>query len=221
MGVRVIVFLVVLLGNWIEGQCSFRIGVLKYRGGDWYANLRTSLPNLIEFVNKELNLNICEEQGIVEPSSAEILTYPFIHITGHGFIDFSEEEAKNLREYLLGGGFIHISDNYGLDKYVRQAFKKVFPELDFVEILPPHPIFNYPYRFPEGLPKIHEHDGKRPQLFALIYEGRILVLYDYETDLGDGWEDPTVHNDPPEKHIAALKMGANIIYFVFTSRYMF
>jgi len=200
-----------------QSGCSFQIAVLKYRGGDWYANLRTSLPNLIKFVNKELGLNICLEQAIVEPSSPDIFKYPFVHITGHGYIDFSPEEANNLRKYLLSGGFIHISDNYGLDPYVRPAFKKVFPELDFVELGPEHPVFHQKYDFPNGLPKIHKHDDKRPQLFALIKDGRILVLYDYETDLGDGWEDPTVHNDPIEKHIEALKMGANIIQYVFTT----
>lgn len=200
----------------IKAQCSFKIALLKYRGGDWYANLKTSLPNLIRFANKNLNLNICEEQAIVEPSSPEIFNYPFIHITGHGFIDFNEEEAKNLRKYLLSGGFIHVSDNYGLDKFIRPALKKIFPELDLVEISPYHEIFKFPYNFTGGLPKIHEHDGKPPQLFALIYEGRIILLYDYETDLGDGWEDPQIHNDPVEKHIEALKMGANILFYVFT-----
>ncbi|MCD6112325.1 MAG: DUF4159 domain-containing protein [Bacteroidales bacterium] len=195
---------------------SYQIALLKYKGGgDWYANLETSLPNLIKFCNKNLNTNINEQQAIVEVGSPDIFNYPFIHLTGHGNIIFSEDEIKNLRNYLISGGFLHIDDNYGLDKFIRPQMKKVFPELDFVELPFDHPIYHQKYNFKNGLPKIHKHDGKPPQGFGLIYHGRLVCFYTYECDLGDGWEDYIVHKDPPEKHIQALKMGANILQYVF------
>ena len=195
---------------------SFRIALLKYNGGgDWYANLETSLPNLIQYSNKELSTNIDPEQAIVEASSPDIFNFPFIHMTGHGNWVLSSQEAENLRKYLLAGGFLHIDDNYGMDPYVRPQMKKVFPELDFVELPFSHPIFHQKFDFPNGLPKIHEHDQKAPQAFALIFEGRLVCLYTYQCDLGDGWEDYEVHKDSPENHIKALKMGANIISYVF------
>lgn len=195
---------------------SYQIALLKYKGGgDWYANLETSLPNLIKFCNKNLNTNINEQQAIVEVGSPDIFNYPFIHLTGHGNIIFSEDEIKNLRNYLISGGFLHIDDNYGLDKFIRPQMKKVFPELDFVELPFDHPIYHQKYNFKNGLPKIHKHDGKPPQGFGLIYHGRLVCFYTYECDLGDGWEDYIIHKDPPEKHIQALKMGANILQYVF------
>ncbi len=195
---------------------SFRIALLKYNGGgDWYANLETSLPNLIQYSNKELSTNIDPEQAIVEASSPDIFNFPFIHMTGHGNWVLSSQEAENLRKYLVAGGFLHIDDNYGMDPYVRPQMKKVFPELDFVELPFSHPIFHQKFDFPNGLPKIHEHDQKAPQAFALIFEGRLVCLYTYQCDLGDGWEDYEVHKDSPENHIKALKMGANIISYVF------
>ena len=195
---------------------SFRIALLKYNGGgDWYANLETSLPNLIQYSNKELSTNIDPEQAIVEASSPDIFNFPFIHMTGHGNWVLSSQEAENLRKYLVAGGFLHIDDNYGMDPYVRPQMKKVFPELDFVELPFSHPIFHQKFDFPNGLPKIHEHDNKPPQAFALIFEGRLICLYTYQCDLGDGWEDYEVHKDSPENHIKALKMGANIISYVF------
>ena len=195
---------------------SFRIALLKYNGGgDWYANLETSLPNLIQYSNKEINTNIDPEQAIVEASSPDIFNFPFIHMTGHGNWVLSSQEAENLRKYLLAGGFLHIDDNYGMDPYVRPQMKKVFPELDFVELPFSHPIFHQKFDFPNGLPKIHEHDNKPPQAFALIFEGRLICLYTYQCDLGDGWEDYEVHKDSPEIHIKALKMGANILSYVF------
>jgi len=195
---------------------SFRIALLKYNGGgDWYANLETSLPNLIQYSNKELSTNIDPEQAIVEASSPDIFNFPFIHMTGHGNWVLSSQEAENLRKYLLAGGFLHIDDNYGMDPYVRPQMKKVFPELDFVELPFSHPLFHQKFDFPNGLPKIHEHDQKAPQAFALIFEGRLVCLYTYQCDLGDGWEDYEVHKDSPENHIKALKMGANIISYVF------
>jgi hypothetical protein len=196
---------------------SFKIAKLKYNGGgDWYAN-KTSLPNLIRFCNQNLNMNIDREEAVVEVGSAELFSYPFVHMTGHGNVAFSEAEAENLRKYLLSGGFLHIDDNYGLDKYIRNEMKKVFPELEFVELPFSHPIYQQKYKFPNGLPKIHEHDNKPPQGFGLIYQGRLVCFYTYECDLGNGWEDKEVYNDPDEKHQAALRMGANILSYALTN----
>ena len=195
---------------------SLKIALLKYNGGgDWYANLESSLKNLILFCNKNMNTNINPEQGVVEASSPELFSYPFIHMTGHGNVVFNPQETQNLRNYLTGGGFLHISDNFGMDEYIRREMKKVFPELSFVEVPFNHPIYHQQYDFPNGLPKIHEHDGTRPIGFALVYNGRIVCFYDYECDLGDGWENPEVHNDPEEKRQQALKMGANLVMYAF------
>jgi len=194
---------------------SFQIALLKYKGGgDWYCN-PTSLPNLAKFCNENLGTNINEDIATVEVGSPEIFNYPFIHLTGHGNIIFSSEEATNLRHYLIGGGFLHICDSYGLDKFARTEMKKVFPDLDFVELPFTHKIYHQKYDFPNGLPKIHEHDGKPPQGFGLIYEGRLVCFYDYECDLGDGWEDSEVHKDSEATRLKALQMGANIIQYVF------
>ncbi|WP_026464115.1 DUF4159 domain-containing protein [Adhaeribacter aquaticus] len=198
-------------------QASFQIAKLKYNGGgDWYAN-KTSLPNLIRFCNQNLNMNINKEEGIVEVGSAELFSYPFVHMTGHGNVVFSDAEAENLRKYLIGGGFLHVDDNYGLDKFVRAEMKKVFPELEFVKLPFNHPIYHQKYKFPKGLPKIHEHDNKPPQGFGLIYQGRLVCFFSYESDLGNGWEDPEVYKDPIEKHEAALRMGANILSYALTN----
>lgn len=195
---------------------SFKIAKLKYNGGgDWYAN-KTSLPNLIRFCNQNLNMNIDRDEAVVEVGSSELFSYPFVHMTGHGNVVFSDAEAENLRKYLISGGFLHIDDNYGLDKYIRNEMKKVFPELNFVELPFSHPIYHQKYKFPKGLPKIHEHDNKPPQGFGLIYQGRLVCFYTFESDLGNGWEDKEVHNDPDEKHQAALRMGANILSFALT-----
>jgi len=192
------------------------IGLLKYRGGgDWYAN-PTSLPNLIQFCNQRLGTTLAPDDVTVEVGSPELFDLPFIHMTGHGNVVFDDQEAENLRMYLEAGGFLHIDDNYGMDPYVRVAMKKVFPELNFVELPFDHPIYHQKYKFPQGLPKIHEHDGKPAQGFGLIYEGRLVCFYSYETDLGDGWEDESVHNDPPEKRLQALQMGANLVQYAFT-----
>jgi len=194
-----------------------QLGLLKYNGGgDWYANLETSLPNLIKFCNKNLNTTINTEQSIVEVGSDEIFNCPFIHMTGHGNVVFSNGEAENLRKYLLAGGFLHIDDNYGLDKFIRLEMKKVFPELEFVELPFSHPIYHQNFEFKNGLPKIHEHDKGYPKGYGLIYNGRLICFYSFESDLGDGWESSIVHNDPEAKRQKALKMGANIIQFVFT-----
>src|ERR1044072_3539862 len=193
---------------------TYKIALLKYNGGgDWYANLEPSLPNLIRFCNDNLKTGIDPEQATVEVGSPEIFNYPFVHMTGHGNVVFSAQETENLRNYLVGGGFLHISDNYGLDKFIRPQMKKVFPELDFVELPFSHPIYHQKYDFPNGLPKIHEHDGKPAQGFGLIWEGRLVCFYDYECDLGDGWESQEVHHDSQETRIKALKMGCNLVHY--------
>ncbi|MBL7923294.1 MAG: DUF4159 domain-containing protein [Bacteroidia bacterium] len=196
---------------------SMKIALLKYSGGgDWYANLDTSLKNLVDFCNKNLGTSISPEQGIVEVGSPDLFNYPFVHMTGHGNVVFNSQEAQNLRNYLMGGGFLHISDNYGMDKFIRPQMKRVFPELDFVELPFNHPIYHQKYDFPGGLPKVHEHEGRAPEGYGLIYDGRLVCFYDFECDLGDGWEDPEVHKDSPEARQKALKMGANLIQYAFT-----
>jgi hypothetical protein len=193
---------------------GFKLAVLKYSGGgDYYAN-PTSVPNLVDFVNKELKLNIHPDVPYIDVGSPDLFNYPFVHMTGHGNVVFSNAEIENLRTYLLGGGFLHIDDNYGMDEFIRPEIKKIFPNNKLVELPYNHPIFKQTFEF-SGLPKIHEHDGKRAQAFAIIEDGRIVLLYTYETDLGDGWEDPKIHNNPPEKRLSALRMGANILEFVF------
>jgi hypothetical protein len=198
-------------------QPSFKIAKLKYQGGgDWYAN-KTSLPNLIEFCNKNLGVNIAPEEGIVEAGSVDIFQYPFIHMTGHGNVVFSSNEIQNLRNYLIGGGFLHIDDNYGLDKYIRPELKKIFPESELIELPFTHQIYHQKYTFNNGLPKVHEHDGKTPKGYGILYKGRLVVFYTYECDLGNGWEDQQVYHDPEEIRIKALQMGANIISYALTS----
>jgi hypothetical protein len=195
---------------------AYQIALLKYNGGgDWYANLETSLPNLIKFCNDNLKTAINPEQAIADAGSIEIFNYPFIHMTGHGNVIFSNQEAENLRNYMLAGGFLHISDNYGMDSFIRIQLKKIFPELDLIELPFSHPIYHQKYEFPKGLPKIHEHDKKAPQGFGLIYKGKLICFYDFECDLGDGWESQEIHNDSEEARNNALKMGANIISYAF------
>ena len=197
---------------------SYKIAVLKYYGGgDWYSN-PTALNNLIVFCNENLGTNIDRKYDVVDVGSTDIFNYPFVHMTGHGNVIFSTEESENLRKYLIGGGFLHIDDNYGMDKFVRPEMKKIFPESEFVELPYSHPIYHQTYDFNNGLPKVHEHDAKPSQGFGLFHEGRMVVFYSYESDLGDGWEDPEVHNDSPEIRLKALKMGANIIDFVFSNQ---
>jgi hypothetical protein len=192
-----------------------KIALAKYNGGgDWYSN-PTALPNLIEYCNKNLNTNIYREPATVEIGSQDIFNYPYVDLTGHGNIVFSESDARNLRLYLEGGGFLHVSDNYGIDEFFRREIKKVFPDKELVELPPSHPIFKQKFNFPNGLPKIHEHDKKPPQAFGLYINNRMVLLYTYESDLGDGWEDPDVHKDPEETRLKALQMGANIISYVF------
>ena len=194
-----------------------KIGLLKYNGGgDWYGD-RTALPNLIKFCNENLKTNFQAEDEVVEVGSAQIFNYPFIFMTGHGNVIFSDQEAQNLRKYLIGGGFLHVCDNYGLDQFIRREMKKVFPELDFVELPLNYPIYHQKYDFPNGLPKVHEHDGKRAQGFGLIYKGRLVCFYDYQCDLGNGWEDyGTYPGDTQDTRIKALKMGANLVQYALT-----
>ncbi len=208
----------ILLSSFSPAPSSVKIALMKYNGGgDWYANLQTSLPNLIGFCNKNLGTNIDPAQAIVEAGSPELFNYPFVHITGHGNIVFSDKEGENIRKYLIGGGFLHIDDNYGMDKFVRPQMKRVFPELEFVELPYSHPIYHQKFDFKTGLPKIHEHDNKPPQGYGIIYEGRLVCFYSFECDLGDGWEDPDIHHDSPEAREKALKMGANLVQYAFTA----
>ncbi len=221
MNKKIVFSLIVFLGllGAMRAQ-SLQIALLKYNGGgDWYAN-PTSLQNLIAYCNEHLGTEINPEATTIEVGEPAIFNIPFMHMTGHGNVVFSQEEAQNLRNYLLAGGFLHIDDNYGLDQFIRPQMKKVFPELDFVELPFDHPIYHQKYNFPKGLPKVHEHDNKAPQGFGLIYEGRLLCFYSYESDLGDGWEDPGVHHDSQQIREDALKMGANIIQYVFTNQEM-
>ena len=212
-----IIFLILLLSASQSASIAqqLKIAKLKYNGGgDWYAN-KTALPNLIAFCNATLKTNIAAEEDVVEVGGAEIFLYPYVYMTGHGNVVFSTQEAENLRNYLLSGGFLHIDDNYGLDKFVRLEMKKVFPNLDFVEVPFDHPIYHQKFDFANGLPKIHEHDGKPAQGFGIIHEGRLVCYYSYETDLGNGWEDQRIYNDPEYLRQLAFKMGANIIQFSF------
>ena len=209
-----IFYLVVLFSLPIFSQ---EIALLKYSGGgDWYAN-PTSLPNLIKYCNTNIKTRIKTKPATVEPGSPDLFSYPYIHMTGHGNVVFSDVDSSNLKTYLLAGGFLHIDDNYGMNEYVRKEIKKIFPNNDLIEIPATHLIFQKPYSFPNGLPKIHEHDGKRPQAFGIFIKNKLVLLYTYECDLGDGWEDAEVNNDPKEIRDKALKMGANIIYYTFNN----
>ena len=196
---------------------SQEIALVKYSGGgDWYAN-PTSLPNLIKYCNANINTKIKSKPGLVEPNSPDLFSYPFVHMTGHGNVIFSDADVSNLKNYLTSGGFLHIDDNYGMDQYIRKEIKKIFPITDLVEIPANHQIFQKPYLFSSGLPKIHEHDGKRPQAFGIFIANRLVLLYTFECDLGDGWEDPEVNNDPIGVREKALKMGANILSYIFNN----
>ncbi|WP_109438322.1 DUF4159 domain-containing protein [Aquimarina sp. AU119] len=195
--------------------CCQDIAILQYKGGgDWYSN-PTALPNLIRFCNQNINTTINAKPITVKPESVDIFQYPYIHMTGHGNVFFTEQDAENLKNYLLSGGFLHIDDNYGMEPYVRKELIKIFPDKKLVELPSTHPVFSSKYDFPQGLPKIHEHDGKRPQALGIIHENRLILLFTFESDLGDGWENPEVHNDPEEVRTKALKMGANIIKYAF------
>ncbi|MFM2266377.1 MAG: hypothetical protein RLZ77_1797 [Bacteroidota bacterium] len=192
------------------------IALLKYSGGgDWYAN-PTSLPNLIKFCNQNIGTTLKSKPATVTPDSPDLFSYPFVHLTGHGNVVFSKADVVNMQNYLNAGGFLHIDDNYGMDEFIRKEIKKLFPNLPLQEIPANHPLFQKPFPFPAGIPKIHEHDNKRPQAFGIFVDSRLVLLYTYEVDLGDGWEDPEVNNDPLEVRTKALKMGANILNYIFT-----
>ncbi|HSN48112.1 MAG TPA: DUF4159 domain-containing protein [Flavobacterium sp.] len=196
---------------------SQEIALVKYSGGgDWYSN-PTSLPNLIKYCNQNINTKIKPKPATVEPSSPDLFSFPFIHMTGHGNVFFNDADVNNLRNYLTSGGFLHIDDNFGMDQYIRKEIKKIFPNNNLAEIPANHQIFQKPYLFSSGLPKIHEHDGKRPQAFGIFIDNRLVLLYTFECDLGDGWEDPEVHNDPIAVREKALKMGANIVNYIFNN----
>ena len=206
---------ILLLSTAFSSEPSYRLALLKYNGGgDWYAN-PTALPNLAAFCNDRIDTNLDINYATVEVGSPELFNYPFVHMTGHGNVVFSDGEAENLRLYLMAGGFLHIDDNYGMDPYVRPAMKKVFPELEFIELPLDHPVYNNVYPFENGLPKIHKHDDLPPEGLGLIWEGRLVCFYSFESDLGDGWEDEEVHRDAPEKRLQALKMGCNLVKFAF------
>ena len=209
-----LIFILILISSFSYSQ---EIALLKYNGGgDWYAN-PTSLPNLIKYSNQTINTNIKSKPATVEPGSPDIFAYPFIHMTGHGNVVFSDAEISNLRNYLLSGGFLHADDNYGMDKYIRKEIKRIFPNNDLIEVPANDPIFQKPNVFASGLPKIHEHDNKRPQAFGIFVDNRLVLLYTFECDLGDGWEDSEVHNDPKDVREKALKMGANILNYIFNN----
>ena len=210
-----ILFILVLSLFAVNEPPTLKLGLLKYNGGgDWYSN-PTALPNLAQFCNKNMGTNFDPNYGTVEVGSLDIFNYPFLHLTGHGNVVFSDREAANLRQYLTGGGFLHIDDNYGMDPYIRPAMKKVFPELELVELPFEHEIYKQKYNFTNGLPKIHAHDGKAPRGYGLIWKGRLICFYSVECDLGDGWENQEVHNDPQENRLKALQMGANLVKYAF------
>ncbi|MDN6309553.1 MAG: DUF4159 domain-containing protein [Flavobacteriaceae bacterium] len=209
----ILLFLGLCIAQISYGQ---EIATLKYKGGgDWYSN-PTALPNLIAFANQNIKTKLSAKENEVEPDSPEIFDFPYVYMTGHGNVFFSENDVENLRKYLLSGGFLHIDDNYGLNEYIYKELEKLFPEKELEELPQSHPIFSSYYKFPNGLPKIHEHDGKPAQAFGIYENDRLLLLYTYESDLGNGWEDKNIHNDPEETRQKALKMGANILYYIFT-----
>lgn len=214
---RLLITIILIIPFYLFSQNSYQIAVLKYNGGgDWYAN-PTALPNLIVFSNENIGTKIQADPATVEVGSRDIFNYPFIHMTGHGSVVFSISEAENLRSYLLGGGFLHIDDNYGMDQFVQKEITKVFPETSLEKLPTNHPIFNGKYKFQNGLPKVHEHDAKPAQAFGIVIEGRLVCLYTYESDIGDGWEDSEVHRNSEQIRLKALKMGANIIEYAFTN----
>ncbi len=215
MKIYISLFFVLVFGNLVFSQGTYQVAVLKYNGGgDYYAN-PTSVPNLVDFCNKNLSTNISKDVPYVEVGSKDLFNYPFVHMTGHGNVVFSNADAQNLRTYLSGGGFLHIDDNYGMDQFIRIELKKVFPNNELIELPSNHPIFNQKYKF-NGLPKIHEHDDLPAKAYGIFVEGKLVCLYTFQTDLGDGWEDQAVHNDTPEKRKQALQMGANILMYAFS-----
>ena len=193
------------------------IARLQYEGDDWYAN-PSSLPNLIRAINERTSLRVEKTEGRVTLLDERLWDYPFLHATGHGAMKFSDAEVERLRDYLLRGGFLHVSDNYGLDEHFRREIARVFPDRPLVDVPLTHPIYSIVYKFPDGVPKIHEHDNKPARGLGIFIGDRLAVFYDYEADLGNGWEDQGTYNDPPELHEAALRMGVNLFVYAVTSR---
>ncbi|MFZ5625521.1 MAG: DUF4159 domain-containing protein [Gemmatimonadota bacterium] len=192
---------------------TMTIGRLHYAGGgDWYAN-PSSLPNLLEAIGSRTSLRVAARERVVTLKDADLWNVPYIYMTGHGNVHFSDDELATLREYLRNGGFLHADDNYGMDESIRRELARLFPGQPLVEVPLDHPIYHIVYDFPRGLPKIHEHDGKPAQGFGIFLDDRLVVYYSYQSDLGDGWEDPDVHHDPPEKREAALRMGVNLFAY--------
>ncbi|MEO0129949.1 MAG: DUF4159 domain-containing protein [candidate division WOR-3 bacterium] len=208
----------VFWGLLLLNQYDFTIARLKYGGGgDWYCD-PSSLPNLLKAITERTNIRAAPKEVVIELTNPDLYKYPYLYITGHGNVKFTDEEIKILRNYLINGGFLHADDCYGMDSSFRKEMARVFPDSPLIELPFDHPIYHSFYDFPDGLPKIHEHDNKPPQGFGIFYNNRLVVFYSYETDLGDGWEDPDIHNDPPEKREQALKMGINIVVYALTQR---
>jgi Domain of unknown function (DUF4159) len=207
-------FLAIIASLLIQfNPAPIKLALLKYSGGgDWYNDVN-SLHNLSAFCNQNLNTNIDKEYATVEAGSAEIYNYPFVYMTGHGNVLFSDQESENLRNYMIGGGFLFINDDFGMDPYIRPAIKKIFPDAQLTELPYTHPIYNQKFKFTAGIPKIHQHDGKPAKAYGIFWKNRLVGFYNYETDLGDGWDD--VHNDPEELRKKSLQMGANVVQFVF------
>ncbi|MCF7884907.1 MAG: DUF4159 domain-containing protein [Candidatus Marinimicrobia bacterium] len=216
LGVYIFSLLIPLYSQSKTTEQKFTIARIKYDGGgDWYCD-PSSLPNLLAFANKNAPIETTMDEKRVSIMDEDFFSYPYLYISGHGNIKFSQEEVLRLRKHLQNGGFLHADDNYGLDESFRREIKRVFPNNELVELPASHPIYNIFYKFPNGMPKIHEHDGKAARGFGIFYKERLVVFYSYETDLGDGWESPDVHNDPPQKRKAALQMGTNIILYSLT-----
>jgi len=196
------------------GAREFGIARLTYGGGgDWYED-RTSLANLLKAVKQRTTIPISgDREAIVEPGAATLFQYPFVFACGHGNIKFTDAEVENVRRYLSSGGFLWVDDDFGIDVSLRREMKRVFPESEFVELPFSHPIFHGLYEFPKGLPKVHEHDGGPPKAFGIVRDGRVVVLYSFDCDLGDGLEDPEVHGDPPEIRESALRMALNVVHY--------
>lgn len=210
--------LAVALAGTVSAQPPPEVTIARVKyggGGDWYSG-EESLPNLLRFVREHTLLDVAPREEVAELTSDKLFQYPYLYLNGHGNVVFTEREAERLRRYLTGGGFLHVNDDYGLDEAIRREMKKVFPEQDFVEVPLDHPIYHIHFSFPDGLPKIHEHDGKPAEGLGLFHEGRLVVFYSYESDIGDGWEPEEVHNDPPEKRLAALRMGTNLLVYAMT-----
>ncbi|MDX2060087.1 MAG: DUF4159 domain-containing protein [Gemmatimonadales bacterium] len=206
------------LGHPVAAQEVMTVGRLQYDGGgDWYAN-PSSLPNLLKAIGERTPLRVAAREKVVRLSDDDLWQVPFLHMTGHGNVKWAEAELVILRRYLEQGGFLHIDDNYGMDESIRREIGRLFPDRPLTEVPWDHPVYHLVYEFPKGIPKIHEHDAKPAQGFGIFLDGRLVLYYSYQTDLGDGWEDPDVHRDPPEKHEAALRMGVNLFMYAVGSR---